>query len=102
MDYRVTAIDPGPVKSAVLEWDGQRISRAEILENGSLLARLKTRCAASDTLAIEHLQCYGMAVGRDVFETAYYIGRLTERSPITVARVYRSEVKMHHCQSRRA
>lgn len=102
MEYRVTAIDPGPVKSAVLEWDGRRIYRAGILENGDLLARLKTLSSDSDAVAIEHLQCYGMAVGREVFETAYYIGRLTERSPVAVARVYRSEVKMHHCQSMRA
>lgn len=102
MEYRVTAIDPGTTKSAILEWDGRRIYNPVIIDNTMLLEKLPAFCANSDTLAIEHLQCYGMAVGKEVFETAYLIGRLTERSPVAVARVYRSEVKIHHCHTMKA
>jgi hypothetical protein len=56
-------------------------------------------------VACEHLQCFGMAVGASVFETAYWIGDFRCSCKANGALwlpVYRSEVKMHFCNSMRA
>lgn len=56
-------------------------------------------------VAIEHLESYGMAVGKSTFETAYFIGRLTEicnQAGINVQRIYRHEEKNLICHSMKA
>jgi hypothetical protein len=55
---------------------------------------------------------YGMAVGKDVFETVYWIGRFCEAAERSLARqgereaahhrVYRLDVKLHLCKDSRA
>ena len=47
---------------------------------------------------------YGMAVGREVFETCVWIGRFKQafRAPEMVRLVYRKDVKMHICGTPRA
>jgi len=57
-----------------------------------------------DTLAIEMIASYGMAVGREVFETCVWIGRFQQvwRSPESVRLVYRRDVKLHLCGNPRA
>lgn len=62
------------------------------------------------TIAIEHLESYGTAVGKSTFETAYFIGRLQEIAftyslsnvNIQVDRIYRHEEKMRICHSMKA
>ena len=54
---------------------------------------------------IEMVASYGMAVGRDVFETCRWIGRFTEACEVqnrTVHMIFRRDVKLHHCMSARA
>ena len=55
-------------------------------------------------VVIEMVACYGMAVGAEVFETVFWIGRFWEiaRRDIGVTRLYRKDVKMHLCNSMRA
>jgi hypothetical protein len=98
---RVLAIDPGNVKSAWLVWDGERIHERDIVEN-SLLLRALAHGRGADHLAIEMVESFGMAVGKEVFETVYWIGRFVQawRGPYT--RVYRKEVKLHLCGNCRA
>jgi len=47
---------------------------------------------------------YGMAVGREVFETCLWIGRFMEcaRDPEAVNLVYRRDVKLHLCGTSKA
>jgi hypothetical protein len=47
---------------------------------------------------------YGMAVGREVFETCVWIGRFTQawHAPAAVELVYRQDVKLHLCGNPRA
>jgi hypothetical protein len=45
---------------------------------------------------------YGMAVGREVFETCVWIGRFAEIARQPVQLVYRRDVKLHLCHSPRA
>lgn len=98
----VIAIDPGPKESALIVWDGQRIHKYTIAPNTEVLARLGVHLD-SDMLAVEMIASYGMAVGREVFETCVWIGRFVERfQPGKFQLVYRKDVKIHHCQSMRA
>lgn len=55
-------------------------------------------------VGMEIFQSYGMAVGKEVFETAYWIGRFFQSLPPgTVFRpIYRTEVKNHTCRTARA
>lgn len=100
---RILAIDPGPAQSAFVVWDGKILGYSGIQPNEQIRTML-AMCATNsyNVVAIEMVACYGMAVGREVFETCLWIGRFMERSPVEPRLVYRRDVKMHHCQSARA
>ena len=100
---RILAIDPGPTTSAILRWISGRIDAAAILPNEAIRQSLAFYSEDQlDIVAIEMVACYGMAVGKEVFETCLFIGRLQERSPIEPRLVYRKDIKLHHCGSMRA
>lgn len=104
---KVYAIDPGNTKSAmcVIDADTLRPLDAVILVNDLLMQRIRrTKLEEEDSVAIEMLQSYGNLIGRDVLETAVWIGRFYEaflrKMPITGAHptmVFRMEEKMHIC-----
>jgi hypothetical protein len=72
----ILGIDPGHEHSAaVLVRPDYTIEHAEKMHNVELLNALREGVPRADTVAIECLQSYGMSVGREVFETAYWIGR---------------------------
>lgn len=106
---RILAIDPGTTESAfvVLEHDTCRpvwfgkIPNEQLLEN---LADLATpQYSGVEVVAIEMVASYGMAVGREVFETCVWIGRFQQRvQPRPAQLVTRKPVKMHHCHSNAA
>jgi hypothetical protein len=98
----ILAIDPGTTESGwVLLADG-RVKASGIDGNETMLAFIDGH--AADTLAIEMIASYGMAVGREVFETCVWIGRFQQawRNPSAVRLVYRRDVKLHLCGSPRA
>lgn len=99
----ILAIDPGPVKSGFIVWDGRVIDCGE-LSNTEMLAQIDIGRFAVLTCAIEMVASYGMAVGADVFETVFWIGRFYERVPFDIRRmrVFRRDVKMHLCHSMKA
>ena len=101
MSQKILAIDPGTTKSAFVIWDGSRIHEAGILDNVELLRRIKLGDFKHCDNAIEMIASYGMAVGREVFETCVWIGRFVERLGI-VTLVYRKDVKLTICGSPRA
>ena len=76
----ILAIDPGPVESAYVWIDEDcRPVTAHKVRNSDLLERLRDESFSSDdTVAIEMIAAYGMAVGADVFETCVWIGRFYE------------------------
>lgn len=99
----IIAIDPGTNQSAMLLWDGSKIGLHEISDNASILRAL--RCNSTVPVYCEMIASYGMAVGREVFETCVWIGRFQEAAERTGAPfhlIYRRDVKMWHCQSARA
>jgi len=96
------AVDPGPRQSAWVVLDIRSCAlRAFGLEpNADVRTRLRTppepwRPVAH--LAVEMVASYGMAVGKDVFETALAVGRFVEAWGGEHTLVYRREVKMSLC-----
>jgi len=100
----ILAIDSGTTQSGwvLFEDEGGFIINCGVLPNCDMLDVVKHERA--DTLAIEMIASYGMAVGKEVFETCVWIGRFVQawRDPEAVRLVYRRDVKLHLCGSPRA
>ncbi len=98
----VLAIDPGNTESAYVVYRDGRPETFGKVTNEWLLDRV--RCGHFDAphMAVEMIASYGMAVGREVFETCLYIGQLIEAWPHAHTLVYRREVKLHLCGQARA
>jgi hypothetical protein len=100
---RILAIDPGPMGSAMVLWDGKEIVEHRMDKNeavGCFIAILK-----HDVLAIEMIASYGMPVGKEVFETCVWIGRFVQIAVdfgIHYELIPRREVKLFLCNSVRA
>lgn len=108
---RVLAIDPGNVESAFCIVDSKdlRPESFDKVENRELLYRLREflpfNPEAPDKVVIERVASYGMAVGKEVFQTCEWIGRFTEaseRASVPVQYIYRQEEKLHICHNPRA
>lgn len=103
IDEPLIAIDPGTHKSACLAFDGKQVSDPWIVDNERLmeLARFEWK---GRRVSIEMIACYGMAVGKEVFETCLLIGRLQEAlgNDYLTRLVYRRDVKLHLCGTARA
>ena len=100
----ILAIDPGTDQSgwARLGWDGQPEGFG-ITSNLELLDIAEGMSGKVEGVAIEMIASYGMPVGREVFETCVYIGRLIEViGDIHCRKVYRRQVKSHLCHSAKA
>ena len=105
MSANVLAIDPGNTYSgyALIDHATRRPLDIGKVPNGELRERLRRAdLGNSDHIAIEMVASYGMAVGKDVFETCVWIGRYLELTDGTAHLVYRRDVKLHHCQSSKA
>ena len=97
---RILAIDPGTTESAFVVWDGERVYERGILENAIVQRFVLERPVEYDLLAIEKIECMGMAVGKATFDTCEWIGRFDPLCSATL--VPRRAVKLHLCGSMRA
>lgn len=99
---KILGIDPGSEQSAFVIWDGKKILDCGILDNDFL--RVSMSRATVDCVVIEMVASYGMAVGKSIFETVFWIGRFFEllNQVCKVSRVYRRHIKIHFCNSMRA
>ncbi len=98
----ILAIDPGPERSAYLCLDHLRQpTRFNILSNHELCDVL-VHFSPSWVLVVEGIASYGMAVGAAVFETCEWIGRFRQVWTGKSVKVYRGEVKMHLCGTKRS
>ena len=71
------------------------------MKNGEILEIIENY--DYDELVIEMIASYGMAVGREVFETCVWIGRFWEASTAQKkSYIYRKDEKMNLCGSTRA
>lgn len=103
MSQRILAIDPGTTESGFVVFDSGTVVHADFVSNEQLRTLLRENLFGGHQLtAIEMIASYGMAVGRETFETCVWIGRFIERSVAPVRLVYRREAKLHLCGSPRA
>ena len=101
----IIAIDPGTKETGIVVYApvSQSVDWMGILPNPELrdmLVGVNQGC-----IAIEMIASYGMPVGREVFETCVWIGRLIEACslpPDRCRKVYRRQVKQQVCSSPRA
>lgn len=102
----IIGIDPGNEKSAwcVLQ-DGVPVVFAKE-RNEAILERMyfaDWKGCEPGTACIEMVQCLGMAVGFEVFDTAFWTGRFVQAWPgEPMERLLRTDVKLHLCHSMRA
>lgn len=108
------AIDPGNEHSAFVLYGYDmlrgrgRVEDFGYLPNDELLGRVRAIAGSREPrgmathdvhhLAIEMIASYGMAVGREVFDTCVWIGRFIEAWDGPHTRVYRQAVKLHLCK----
>lgn len=104
----IIAIDPGTKESGWVTFQDGGVVECGIDDNDLVLWKLNHHRSRSlhefDSLAIEMVASYGMAVGREVFETCVWIGRFQQAwgKPNEVRLVYRRDVKLHLCGSAKA
>jgi hypothetical protein len=103
---KILGIDPGSEQSALVFWDPaeERILAKAKDQNESILGRLGVFSEGA-RMVIEMVACYGMPAGRDLFETAFWVGRFiqaAEQAGMPWHKVYRKDVKLFFCQSMRA
>lgn len=104
----VVAIDPGNTESAYVHIDANcrpvmfgKAPNEDVREWLNTAVNLRP----SATFAIEMVASYGMAVGKDVFETCVWIGRFAETIESRRGHaelIYRRDIKLHHCHSAKA
>lgn len=114
---RILAIDPGPDESAWVLFEGSKVLLHSKDTNDLLVRRIYATpddrwpgdFFGVDVAVIEMIASYGMAVGKEVFETCVWIGRFMEaieHNIITttsrVERIFRKDVKLTLCGSVRA
>lgn len=102
---RWLAIDPGPEQSGYVVYEGGKVWEAGVDANLAIEAQMNLARSLGhfDRVAIEMIASYGMAVGKDVFETCVQIGRFLQAWGERPAhRIYRRDVKLHLCGSPRA
>lgn len=119
---RVLAIDPGCTESGYALIDAGTCKPLEVgkVANDVLLDSLlewsigpieeADATPTVDHVAIEMVASYGMAVGKEVFETCVWIGRFQQLANIYaggpygvgIDLVYRRDVKLHHCGTTKA
>lgn len=101
----ILGIDPGSEFSAWCQLANGVPQGSGKVGNSDLLHMLRRRAIKADLLAVEGIASYGMAVGREVFDTCLWIGRYLEaweRSGGVTKLVYRREVKLFLCESMKA
>jgi hypothetical protein len=101
MATRTIAIDPGTKQSGVCVFTDARIIEASIYENYDLKNWLAYERNKNVDIVIEMIASYGMAVGKETFETCVWIGRFDEACG-GAERLFRKEVKLHLCGTTRA
>ena len=106
---RVFAIDPGNTLSAYCVIDADTLRPLDFgkIPNNVLRDYIRDfRFEEEDRAVVEMVQSFGMAVGREVFDTCVWIGRFAERLDRRLLQpadfIYRSEEKLHICGNSRA
>lgn len=110
----ILGIDPGTTESGFVMMENGAITDCGVVSNDWLLSKIAVWDKLTEphkimgdprerVLVIEMIASYGMAVGKEVFETCVWIGRFMQASVTArVIRVPRLDVKLHLCHDSRA
>lgn len=102
----ILAIDPGSEQSAFVLLGSQIQDVGKIPNEDFLKRAVEIVCLHPEAHVVcEKIESYGMPVGREVFDTIFFTGRLTELLKFfktTVNFVPRKEVKLSLCGQTRA
>ena len=107
---KIMGIDPGTKESAfvVIDPSDMSVHEKDHIPNEELRDFLnewhRKNMNGWPYVACEGIQSYGMSVGKETFETCYWIGRYWELCHGTgmFTIVYRKDIKLHLCQTTRA
>lgn len=102
---KILAIDPGNIESAyaLIEMPEFKLLNFGKVENHTLKGQIEWLSDRADEIAIEMVACYGMPVGKDVFDTCVWIGRFTEKlDGKEITYIYRTQEKATICYDSRA
>lgn len=102
----IASVDPGTCASGfvAMEVPSFKMIALEILDNEVLLDRLRVLNRDDfQTLVIERVASYGMAVGESVFQTCFWTGRMIEAwHPGETELITRIQIKNTLCHSSKA
>ena len=100
---KILAIDPGDIKSgyALLEMPDLKLISFGKANNTELRFLLPKLAEKADRIACEMIASYGMAVGKNVFDTCVWIGRFREILG-DFRYIYRKDEKMCLCGDMKA
>lgn len=109
---KIFAIDPGNIQSAYCVMEERPGEDYALLEfgkypNGECMERMLDwldREKKPDSVVIERVASYGLAVGREVFETCEWIGRFSQSAEawVPVDYIYRKDEKITICGNMKA
>lgn len=99
---KVLAIDPGNEKSAWCMVNTETLKPMAFGKEENQVVLTAVQHLSYDSIVIERVASYGMAVGREVFETCEWVGRFTQAARVPPDYVYRREEKLHICGDSRA
>lgn len=97
----VLAIDPGPKESAYVLYDGKGIIASDYLLNEDMLSMFCLTPPEHTDLVVEWIEGYGLAVGKETFETCYWVGRFIQANG-NGHRIGRKAIKSHLCNTTQA
>ena len=98
----ILAIDPGDMQSAYCLLDAGTLRPLAFAKADNAQVLVVVQRGGYDRLVLERVASYGMAVGRNVFETCEWVGRFTQAAQAPVDYVYRKDEKLHICHDSRA
>lgn len=78
----ILALDPGTKQTAYVYFVSGCVEDKGILPNEEMVTLVRIFARPVDVVAIEFIQCYGMAVGREVFETVYWTGQIAHQAKL--------------------
>jgi hypothetical protein len=100
IEYDVVGIDPGTEVTAWVRLDHKcRCVKEHAIEgNNAVLSRILEwqRLPRSPRVVVEMIESFGMPVGKEIFETVWWIGRYCQADQCA-ARMTRRDVKLHVC-----
>ena len=107
----ILGIDPGTTQTAYCfcNYDTLKPISFGKVDNDTIMSDVLPQINdyAIECVAIEHIQGYGMAVGKEVFQTCIFIGRMLERiahiqSKVKILPIYRKDEKIAICGNLKA